>query len=718
VLAFPRFPEVTLSSTTRSRAKAGNQLRSLLAALMLVSLAGMPAFGATAAAANNYWFSGTRLAFEHPQVRDGAFAVGTDDNGLARFLAKVGATVSYQPGQRFVIVEASDRRLITFTLGDTHFVVGTVTQAAAFAPYAEGSIAYLPFLDLARALYVDPVSDGETVVMQPQIAALDVRTENAVTVVTLRGASPLQFKRLSKADEDTISLAFLGTGSTLEPDRAVSDSPLRGVSITVGGTPKNPTTVVNFSVTPGGMHVLAPTDSPNSLTLAFAPAGVQLGGTAVPASGGAAVATVPLTVNDSHAASPLPTPPPGAYRGSFRTPAMPPATLPPYGDSTDSNAYPQTPLGPAPAATQTPTANALPSATITNFDTQSIDDGFNIRLSISGPVTYEWHRLSDDRWYVDFKPANLAIPAQEVPLSDPSIVSLRIKPFIGPNDHLATVRVAFTMPSPRGVSLVPTSDGMTIAIDSQDDSTMQIAGTGELVNGSIVAAVVPLPPVVAAPAPDAAEPAPWKFSGPSGVKNPKLIVIDPGHGGSDTGAEHNGLVEKDVNLDVARRLRGVLIARGWQVKMTRDSDIDVYQADDSAHDELQARDDIANSAGARLLVSVHTNAFTTSELSGTTTYYYTAASRPLAEAIHARLSQLPTADDGIRKENFYVIHHQNMPGVLVEMAFMSNPGDAKLLKSSAFLQSVAVGIADGIGDYTSGNQPVSTNSSNDSTDGN
>jgi N-acetylmuramoyl-L-alanine amidase len=59
-----------------------------------------------------------------------------------------------------------------------------------------------------------------------------------------------------------------------------------------------------------------------------------------------------------------------------------------------------------------------------------------------------------------------------------------------------------------------------------------------------------------------------------------------------------------------------------------------------------------------------------------------------------------------------------MPGVLVEMAFLSNPGDAKLLKTSAFLQSIAVGIADGIGDFTSGNQPVSTNSTNDATDGN
>jgi N-acetylmuramoyl-L-alanine amidase len=74
----------------------------------------------------------------------------------------------------------------------------------------------------------------------------------------------------------------------------------------------------------------------------------------------------------------------------------------------------------------------------------------------------------------------------------------------------------------------------------------------------------------------------------------------------------------------------------------------------------------------------------------------------LADAVHARLAaNLPTQDDGIRKENFYVIHHTNAPAILVETAFLSNPGDARYLKSNAFIQSVATSIADGVGDYTS-----------------
>jgi N-acetylmuramoyl-L-alanine amidase CwlD len=298
------------------------------------------------------------------------------------------------------------------------------------------------------------------------------------------------------------------------------------------------------------------------------------------------------------------------------------------------------------------------------------------------------------------------------PLDDPSLVALRVKPFVGPNDRLATVRVGLTLPSPRTVNLVPTATGMMLAIGAQDDSSTQMSGTGELLPGRLYTGIVPLPPVQAPPdtTTGAEQTQAWKFGGPV-QSNSKLIVIDPGHGGSDTGAEHNGLVEKDLNLDISKRLEALLVARGWQVKMTRTTDVDVFAPNDSARDELQARDDVANHAGARLFVSVHTNSFTTSALNGTTTYYYKADSYALAEAVHTRLaSTLPTADDGVRKDNFYVIHHATMPAILVETAFLSNPGDATLLKTSAFLQKIATGIADGIEDFTSNAQPLSDTS--------
>jgi N-acetylmuramoyl-L-alanine amidase CwlD len=676
------------------RVRAGR----LALALGFVAATIVPARAQTpppALSANDFWFGGTRMGFEYPQLRDGQFAVATDDKGLARLLTKTGATLSYQPGQNVIAVTTADHRLITFTLGDPHLTIAGVTQAAAFAPYASGSGAYVPLLDLARALYVDPVQDGATTVMEPQIAALDVRPQAHSTIVTLHGATPLTFKRTSDADDYEVSLAFSGTASTLETLRQVEGPGLHSISITVDGSARNPTTIVTFAAAPGGVHALAQSDSPNSLTLVFAPAGVALGGTPIPAAGRSNVAFASAAPDEAAiAAAPRP------------APVVPAPALPPYGDQTAANANPDTSITAAPAETPTPTAFGLAPATISAVDTQNGGGGLYVRLTITGNVTYEWHRLSDNRWYIDLKPATLTVPSMEQPLDDPSLLSLRVKPFTGPNDGLATVRVGLTLPSPRSVSLVPTPTGMMLEIGAQDDTGTQVTGTGELLPGRLYSGIVPLPPIQA-PADLTGADQTWKFGG-SVPTNPKLIVIDPGHGGSDAGAEHNGLIEKDLNLDISKRLQAVLVSRGWQVKMTRETDIDVFAPNDSARDELQARDDVANKAGGRMFVSVHSNSFTTSALNGTTTYYYKADSYALAEDVHSRLAGvLPTQDDGVRKDNFYVIHHASMPAILVETAFLSNPGDAALLKQSSFLQKIAVAIADGIEDFAANSQPLS-----------
>jgi N-acetylmuramoyl-L-alanine amidase CwlD len=629
-----------------------------------------------------FWYAGTRLAFDRPQVRSGALAVGIDDPGLGRFLTKLNATVSYQDGQKYVVFTTGDRRTISFTIGSPSVTVDGTDQAAAFGPYAVHSTVFVPFIDLARALGVVPVNDEKTTVLQPQIETVDVKTENGVSLVTIHGASTLQFKRLSDPNDDRLSLAFLAIGSTLDRDRTLATPGLHALSVTVGGSAKNPTTVLNFDALAGTTHVLVPTASPNTIELAFAPPGFSLDGTAVPASGGAKTASDPLVVHDSQA--PPPTPPPAAFRGAS-TDTMPSAAPSSVAALPDA------------LATQKPTAYTLATATINAVTTDTSDSGYSLALAITGPVTYEWHRLADFRWYVDFKPATLAIASRDETVDSAAISSLRIKPFVGPNDKLDTVRVGFTMSSPRMVSFVPTATGVTISIGNTDDPGAQTAATGELANGQLLA-VVPLPPPPIPPDPSLFS----KFDpGPASVaRNPRLIVIDPGHGGSDFGAVHNGLNEKDLTLDMSRRLRAALIARGWEVKMTRDTDVDVYKPNDGAVEELQARDDVANNSGARFFISIHVNAFTSSDLSGTTTYYFRDDSLGLATAVHARLANtLPTADDGIKKNNFYVIHHSTMPSILVETAFVSNPGDAALLRTEAFRNQVAHAIAAGVGDY-------------------
>ena len=115
------------------------------------------------------------------------------------------------------------------------------------------------------------------------------------------------------------------------------------------------------------------------------------------------------------------------------------------------------------------------------------------------------------------------------------------------------------------------------------------------------------------------------------------------------------------------------------MKLTRDTDVDVYAPNDSAHDELQARVDVANKAGARLFVSIHANAFINSGPYGTTCYISKPDDVAFAQIVETHLASDGTKDDGIIKSHLYVTLHTRMPAVLIETAFLSNPGDYALL---------------------------------------
>lgn len=180
----------------------------------------------------------------------------------------------------------------------------------------------------------------------------------------------------------------------------------------------------------------------------------------------------------------------------------------------------------------------------------------------------------------------------------------------------------------------------------------------------------------------------------------KLIAVDPGHGGPDPGAVANGLKEKDLTLKISQRLAGLLSSQGAKVLMTRSGDYDV---------DLYARPDMANRAGAELFVSVHINAYSSPNAQGTATYIprreETEAkryeeSRRLAECIQCHLVQsLGLEDDGVREASFVVVRDSQMPAVLVEVAYITNPREAGLLAQDGFLARAAEAIYQGIVDY-------------------
>jgi len=225
----------------------------------------------------------------------------------------------------------------------------------------------------------------------------------------------------------------------------------------------------------------------------------------------------------------------------------------------------------------------------------------------------------------------------------------------------------------------------------------------------------------------------------------RTVVIDPGHGGAETGAQGpGGAFEKDVTLQIARKLRAMLVnSLGLQVFLTRDRDEDV---------DLDTRTSVANNYKADLFISIHANASRARAAAGTEVYFlsYQASdeeSRRLAQAEGAiappvdpvagaapdlalilwDMAQAEHLEEssslasriqeevavvrgsegrGVKQAPFRVLVGAAMPAVLVEVAFISNPDEEKLLTSDAFQTKVATALMRGIARYRQARFPV------------
>lgn len=173
-----------------------------------------------------------------------------------------------------------------------------------------------------------------------------------------------------------------------------------------------------------------------------------------------------------------------------------------------------------------------------------------------------------------------------------------------------------------------------------------------------------------------------------------LIVIDAGHGGTATGASYEEVEEKALNLAMARKLRDILGALGYNTIMTRewDSSVDLYE-----------RANIANRAGANLFVSVHCNAAEKNrDFQGLYVYHYPESStgEALARRIQATACAFTGAvDRGVDSANFVVLRETHMPAVLVETGFMTCHEELSRLVNGAYQTRMALGIAQGVVQY-------------------
>lgn len=176
------------------------------------------------------------------------------------------------------------------------------------------------------------------------------------------------------------------------------------------------------------------------------------------------------------------------------------------------------------------------------------------------------------------------------------------------------------------------------------------------------------------------------------------VYIDPGHGGEDPGAVWNGLKEKDITLDIGRRVAAELRRHGLEVKTSRDKDVTV---------SLKARTDDANRWGAHCYVSIHVNAATAPAAKGFEVWHSvlpTSRGRILAKHLVYWLDRLtPLVNRGAKsragaggRDYYHVIRETAMPAVIVEAGFITNPDDNQYLRDPKNRAAIADAIVRGV----------------------
>jgi len=183
---------------------------------------------------------------------------------------------------------------------------------------------------------------------------------------------------------------------------------------------------------------------------------------------------------------------------------------------------------------------------------------------------------------------------------------------------------------------------------------------------------------------------------PNVTRNKFSVVIDPGHGGSDSGAVGiDGLKETDVVLDVSKIVAKLLQEKGIRVTMTRNKEVEV---------DLSPRVILANKTNSDIFVSIHANASRGKKryINGIETFYYSGwRGRLLAEKIQKEILKVSpgSPDRGVRKGRYFVIKRTNMPAVLAEIGFVTGRLDARRLEKKIHRRRLAFAITKGILEY-------------------
>ncbi len=196
----------------------------------------------------------------------------------------------------------------------------------------------------------------------------------------------------------------------------------------------------------------------------------------------------------------------------------------------------------------------------------------------------------------------------------------------------------------------------------------------------------------------------------SGTPSGKTVIIDPGHGGEDGGAVgKSGSLEKELNLAISLKLRDILAKEGFQVVMTRETDVSLHAPEEKSNkkrSDLNHRVYIAREHPDALFISIHMNSYEQSPQKGAQVFYSRnhPASQTLAEGIQASLKEHldPQNRRMVKKadNNIFLMKTVENPACLVECGFISHAEEEALLKTQEYQQRVAEAILHGIEKFT------------------
>ena len=183
----------------------------------------------------------------------------------------------------------------------------------------------------------------------------------------------------------------------------------------------------------------------------------------------------------------------------------------------------------------------------------------------------------------------------------------------------------------------------------------------------------------------------------------KTIYLDPGHGGRDSGATYKDIYEKDINLIMCKKIEKYLVSKGATVYLTRESDIDLSTTTvNKKRSDLTNRAKLINKSNANMYISIHLNYIANSKWKGLQIFYNNKneENEIIANQLTSYLKETSSNIRDPKKENMYYMYKQiTVPGVLIELGFLSNPNDRYRLTREEYQDKLAIFISNAIEKY-------------------